>query len=126
MIEYQGERHTVTVVANGYVWYETTYASLSTIARAITGTSWNGPRLPHSVRGFLAGVVRTKLGLTLVSEKTGEARVYRISNLRMAESKSAALPLGDALDPVLRACSCTIARNNETIADCGLSACRLP
>ena len=23
---------------------ETTYASLSTIARAITGTSWNGPR----------------------------------------------------------------------------------
>ena len=42
--EYQGERHTVTVVANGYVWRETTYASLSTIARAITGTSWNGPR----------------------------------------------------------------------------------
>ena len=42
--EYQGERHTVTVVANGYVWHETTYASLSTIARAITGTSWNGPR----------------------------------------------------------------------------------
>jgi Protein of unknown function (DUF2924) len=33
--EYQGERHTVTVVANGYVWHETTYASLSTIARAI-------------------------------------------------------------------------------------------
>jgi hypothetical protein len=42
--EYQGERHTVTVVPNGYVWHETTYASLSTIARAITGTSWNGPR----------------------------------------------------------------------------------
>jgi hypothetical protein len=42
--EYQGERHTVTVVANGYVWHETTYASLSTIARAISGTSWNGPR----------------------------------------------------------------------------------
>ena len=42
--EYQGERHTVTVVAEGYLWRETTYASLSTIARAITGTSWNGPR----------------------------------------------------------------------------------
>jgi Protein of unknown function (DUF2924) len=42
--EYQGERHTVTVVANGYVWREATYASLSTIARAITGTNWNGPR----------------------------------------------------------------------------------
>jgi hypothetical protein len=42
--EYQGERHTVTVVANGFVWHEATYASLSTIARAITGTNWNGPR----------------------------------------------------------------------------------
>ena len=42
--EYQGERHTVTVVAKGYVWREATYASLSIIARAITGTAWNGPR----------------------------------------------------------------------------------
>jgi Protein of unknown function (DUF2924) len=42
--EYQDEHHTVTVVANGYVWREATYASLSTIARAITGTAWNGPR----------------------------------------------------------------------------------
>jgi hypothetical protein len=42
--EYQGERHIVTVVANGYVWREATYGSLSTIARAITGTAWNGPR----------------------------------------------------------------------------------
>src|SRR6202045_1309280 len=28
----------------GYVWREATYASLSSIARAITGTAWNGPR----------------------------------------------------------------------------------
>ena len=42
--EYQGERHTVTVVAKGYVWREATYASLSIIARAITGTAWSGPR----------------------------------------------------------------------------------
>jgi hypothetical protein len=42
--DYQGARHTVTVVANGFVWREATYASLSTIARAITGTNWNGPR----------------------------------------------------------------------------------
>ena len=42
--EYQGERHTVTVVPEGFVWRETTYRSLSTIARAITGTVWGGPR----------------------------------------------------------------------------------
>jgi Protein of unknown function (DUF2924) len=42
--EYQGERHTVTVIGNGYVWRDATYASLSTIARAITGTAWSGPR----------------------------------------------------------------------------------
>jgi hypothetical protein len=42
--EHQGERHTVAVVANGFVWREATYASLSAIARAITGTNWNGPR----------------------------------------------------------------------------------
>ena len=35
--EYQGERHTVTVVADGFVWQGATYGSLSTIARAITG-----------------------------------------------------------------------------------------
>ena len=42
--EYQGERYTVTVVPDGYVWEGTTYPSLSTIARAITGTAWGGPR----------------------------------------------------------------------------------
>jgi hypothetical protein len=42
--EYQGERHTVTVVPAGYLWRETTYTSLSTVARAITGTAWNGYR----------------------------------------------------------------------------------
>jgi hypothetical protein len=42
--EYRGERHTVTVVRDGFVWQDTRYPSLSTIARAITGTAWNGPR----------------------------------------------------------------------------------
>jgi hypothetical protein len=42
--EYGGERHTVTVVPDGFVWQDRTYSNLSTIARAITGTAWNGPR----------------------------------------------------------------------------------
>src|SRR6201987_829177 len=42
--EYQGTRHTVTVVPEGFSWQDATYTSLSTIARTITGTAWNGPR----------------------------------------------------------------------------------
>jgi Protein of unknown function (DUF2924) len=42
--EYQGTRHTVTVVPEGFSWQGATYTSLSPIARAITGTAWNGPR----------------------------------------------------------------------------------
>ncbi len=42
--EYQGELHEVLVVPDGFCWRGEVYASLSTIARKITGTSWNGPR----------------------------------------------------------------------------------
>jgi Protein of unknown function (DUF3489) len=46
----------------------------ATIAAIVKATGWQ----PHSVRGFLAAVVRNKLDLTLVSDKTGTERVYRI------------------------------------------------
>ena len=42
--EWQGERHQVEVVEGGYVWKGQSYKSLSAIARAITGSRWNGPR----------------------------------------------------------------------------------
>jgi hypothetical protein len=42
--EYQGRRHTVTVAPEGLVWEGNPYSSLSAVARAITGTVWNGPR----------------------------------------------------------------------------------
>jgi hypothetical protein len=42
--EYQGVRHTVTIGQDGFVWQERAYPNLSVIARAITGTNWNGPR----------------------------------------------------------------------------------
>ena len=44
MREHGGVRYTVTVTADGFVWQDRTYPSLSAVARAITGTSWNGRR----------------------------------------------------------------------------------
>ena len=40
--EWQGVEHTVTVLNDGYEWQGRPYQSLSAIARAITGTRWNG------------------------------------------------------------------------------------
>jgi hypothetical protein len=52
----------------------------ATIATIIAATGWQS----HSVRGFLAGVVRKKLRLTLQSEKTDGERVYRVIEPRAA------------------------------------------
>ena len=42
--EWQGTLHSVMVMEAGYAWNGVTYRSLSEVARAITGTRWNGPR----------------------------------------------------------------------------------
>jgi hypothetical protein len=60
--DYQGQRHTVTVVPNGFDWQGTTYSSLSAIARAITGTAWSGPRFFALGRGTGASARRNKNG----------------------------------------------------------------
>jgi hypothetical protein len=48
----------------------------TTVARMMSATDWQ----QHSVRGFLAGIVRKMLGLNLVSELTDKGRVYRIKD----------------------------------------------
>jgi hypothetical protein len=40
--EWQGAEYVVTVTADGFDWQGRPYRSLSAIARAITGTRWNG------------------------------------------------------------------------------------
>jgi len=42
--EWDGTAHTVTVLTEGFEWDGRRYKSLSAVARAITGTQWNGYR----------------------------------------------------------------------------------
>ena len=58
-------------------------ATIETLMRA---TGWQ----PHSIRGFLAGVIRKKLALNLVSTAADSGRVYRIANPTPARTEPAA------------------------------------
>jgi hypothetical protein len=52
----------------------------ATIAAISKSMRWQ----PHTVRSFLTTVVKKKLGLALVSEKTESGRVYRIASAKVS------------------------------------------
>ena len=67
------------------------------LLRAKDGDSKTTGWQPHSVRGFLAGDVKKKLGLFLVSEKTKSGRIYRIvATKALAPFPSVTAEQGDA------------------------------
>ena len=83
--EYQGERHTVTVVLGGYVWRDTTYTSQSMVARAITGTSWNGYRF--------FGLETRRSRSQMTSQRRDERPVGKVSGARRyTAARDAAIP----------------------------------
>jgi hypothetical protein len=57
----------------------------ATLDVLVKETGWQ----KHSVRGFLAGTVRKKLKLPLLSEKIGGVRTYRIDTTKSAKTKKA-------------------------------------
>ena len=59
----------------------------ATIAAMMKATGWQ----QHSVRGFLAGVVRKRLKLKLGSKRVDGERVYQITSTAKDKSKSRGL-----------------------------------
>jgi hypothetical protein len=66
----------------------------TTIAAISKVTGWQ----PHSVRGFFAGIVKKRLGLTLASEKTKSGRIYRIVRARTSAPSPSALGSAEQAD----------------------------
>ncbi|PPD15856.1 MAG: hypothetical protein CTY25_03940 [Methylobacterium sp.] len=67
--EWKGEIHEVVVLPDGFLWKGTSHRSLSVIAKAITGTSWNG--------WLFFGVTRPKAKEVLNPASTPDERATR-------------------------------------------------
>jgi hypothetical protein len=80
--EYQGERHEVTVTLDGYIWRGATFTSLSAIAGAITGTSWNGRRF----FGVLGGRTKDRADHSLTETK--ERSALREDRIRAKKARA--------------------------------------
>jgi hypothetical protein len=101
--QFENRRIVVKVLKDGFEYQPQQYRSLSAIAREVTGTRWNGLLFlellerrngatlkeimkatgwqSHSVRGFLSGTLRKKLGVRVDSVKRdNNERTYEVSS----------------------------------------------
>lgn len=60
MREWRGRTHTVLVLAKGFEHEGQHYASLTRLARAITGAHWSGPRFFGLLRGTRPAAAATR------------------------------------------------------------------
>jgi uncharacterized lipoprotein YajG len=73
------EQHTARVTKHDRILALLSRRDGATITELMEATSWQ----QHSVRGFLAGTIKKKLGFSLTSSKTaGALRRYRIDTKR--------------------------------------------
>ena len=75
--------HSVVVLEQGYAWQGVTYASLSRVAQAITGTKWNDPRFFGLREGTVKGRAPGKAGA-----RTGRAAAAAGAARRGAEART--------------------------------------
>lgn len=74
--EWKGTMHRVVVLTHGFAWNGEVYTSLSMVARAITGTPWNGYRFFGLARGEIS--LKSELSAsnsTSAGSKTSERRI---------------------------------------------------
>ncbi len=71
--EWKGKLERVTVLEKGFAWNGKSYASLSQIAKAMTGTTWNGHRFFGLRTATSARAAQARRGL--VSEATARPDV---------------------------------------------------
>ena len=78
-METNDELHAARITKHDHILMLLSRREGTTIPEMMEATCWQ----QHSVRGFLAGTVKKKLGLALTSSKTaGEMRCYRIDTKR--------------------------------------------
>jgi hypothetical protein len=90
--EWQGEVYEVVALADGFLWNGTHHRSLSVIAKAITGTSWNG--------WLFFGVERKKKGArstpSSMSPSTPVKPALNAASMETSEAQPASSPSGRA------------------------------